>query len=302
MNNPATTLAVFFEPDALEMVHPSWPNQVFLAVCLTADGDCNLLTFCEEELKLIPHRILSALGASQSELCVVPRIPGFASRALLYSEQQTLIDIIKGHPSVLEEAQDYAVNFQFALDEGLDPQNILDPATETVSTETLIDQVFADTSPSLPSFLRSRKEMGINAASGQQASPRRTIRANSRDNALVIGPDAPKLAAPTRTFTYEADLFVNASGQKLVLSDAEFTSTILSSSEDTTIAVQFPELPRDLLKHLRSEAFFAEFRERSGSTQIEVKDEVPATRRVVEFVSRRQRTKPSFPRWTLMAG
>lgn len=118
-------MAVLLEAEDLRAVHRTWPMNMRLAVCLMPSGECQLLLFREEETGAFPNRLRKHLGLRPDEICLHPPVPGFSSRPLHYSDQRSLAALLADAPEILEDAQDYSVNYSYALEEGIDPVEFL---------------------------------------------------------------------------------------------------------------------------------------------------------------------------------
>lgn len=173
MTQPESILIVLVDADDVKSVFATWPDDICLAVCLTREGACSMIVFRREERPDVPERLVLQLGVSHRDVCFVPRVPGFATRSFLYSEERRLMALVASDPAVLEEAIDYAVNVTYALEEGLDPAQLLglpplpresrsrgsdvsppvDPVQRASHTRAL-----GELNPLLPDFLRRSAE------------------------------------------------------------------------------------------------------------------------------------------------
>lgn len=125
MTHPESTLIVLIDAEDVKSVFAAWPDDICLAACLDRDGDCSMVVFRRAERPTFPDRLIEMLGKDAQEVCFVPRVPGFATRPFLYSDERRLMALVASDPSVLEEATDYALNVTYALEEGLDPAMVL---------------------------------------------------------------------------------------------------------------------------------------------------------------------------------
>lgn len=125
MSGNEQVMAVMLEEDDLRMVHRDWPRKMRLAVCLMPSGECQLLLFRQEEAGIFAARLRKHLGLRAAEVCIYPPVHGFPSRQLRYSDERSLAALLADSPQLVEEANDYSVNFAFALEEGLDPVEFL---------------------------------------------------------------------------------------------------------------------------------------------------------------------------------
>lgn len=125
MSGSEQVMAVLLEEDDLRLVHRDWPSKMRLAVCLMPSGDCQLLLFRQEEAGIFAQRLRKHLGLRSEEICIYPPVHGFPTRQLRYSDERSLATLLADSPQLVEDATDYAVNFAFALEEGLDPVEFL---------------------------------------------------------------------------------------------------------------------------------------------------------------------------------
>ncbi|MEI4488413.1 hypothetical protein V8J36_19640 [Frigidibacter sp. MR17.14] len=130
-----TSDAFAFLPGAedLARMFRGWPVDMRLALCLEAGGACSALLYRAEESDRILPRIAAALGSAPAETVVVPELSGARTRPLRFSEEQRLLALLaltaeeRGPEQLLEAAEDYSLNFRFALEEGLDPTRFVAP-------------------------------------------------------------------------------------------------------------------------------------------------------------------------------
>jgi hypothetical protein len=118
-------LAVLVDPDELGTIFADWPAEMFLSICLLPNGECQLVVFREEEYQIFLPRLEKHLGLSHDEICVVPKVDGYPTRTLLYSDERRLMRLVADSPGIVDEAADYSVNFGFALEEGMNPAHLL---------------------------------------------------------------------------------------------------------------------------------------------------------------------------------
>lgn len=137
MSGSEQVMAVLLEEDDLRLVHRDWPSKMRLAVCLMPSGDCQLLLFRQEEAGIFAQRLRKHLGLRSEEICIYPPVHGFPTRQLRYSDERSLAALLADSPQLVEDATDYAVNFAFALEEGLDPVAFLG-VEEVAEVETVV--------------------------------------------------------------------------------------------------------------------------------------------------------------------
>ncbi|GAA6199897.1 hypothetical protein [Aquicoccus sp. SU-CL01552] len=121
MSGKEKVMAVLMGPVEVRQTFRDWPEKMCLAVCLMESGDCQLIVFHRDEAEVFPARLQAHLRLTGQELCFFPAVPGYASRSLLYSDERRLLSLVAEAPEIVEEASDYAVNYAFAQEEGLDP-------------------------------------------------------------------------------------------------------------------------------------------------------------------------------------
>lgn len=115
------TLVVLVEAEDMIQAFEGWPGDICVAACLTAEGGCDLIVFHRDERPDISVRIALAFDLEPSSTSFVPPEPGFRARSFSYSDERRLLTLIKADRALLDEAVDYAVNYNYAVEEGLDP-------------------------------------------------------------------------------------------------------------------------------------------------------------------------------------
>ncbi|NEK23855.1 flagellar motor protein [Sulfitobacter sp. JBTF-M27] len=174
MTNSQSALIVLIDAEDVRHAFASWPDEICLAACLMRDGDCNMVVFRRDERPHIAERIMDVLRLAARDICFVPQVPGFETRSFRYSDERRLMALVASDPTVLDEAIDYAVNYTYALEEGLDPALVLGlkprvPAApvsapkpvqhSTPAPAPAVDRKSTgELSPLLPEFLRRSAE------------------------------------------------------------------------------------------------------------------------------------------------
>lgn len=125
MADLASTLVVLIDADDVKHVFASWPDDICLAVCMTRDGNCSMVVFRRDERGAIPQRLMDIFRVDVDDVCFVPRVHGFATKHFRYSDERRLMALVASDPDVLDEAVDYAVNYTYAIEEGLNPAVVL---------------------------------------------------------------------------------------------------------------------------------------------------------------------------------
>lgn len=116
----AETLVYLVAEDTLSQLHRGWPEGMRAALCLGEEGDCEVVLFHRDELGGIVARIATDLSRDDADFIVVPLTGGYPTRRIRFAEEQQLCDFVSASPGLAEMAMDYALNFAFLRDEGLD--------------------------------------------------------------------------------------------------------------------------------------------------------------------------------------
>jgi hypothetical protein len=129
------TLAYFLEEDSLRGVMRDWPEAMQLMVRLDEAGRCELLVHHRDEAGRVLETLREGLGEEAETLAVVPPVEGFATRRVRFSEEQQLLALAASTEGLSESAQDYAINYRFACEEGLDPEAVVGPRARPLADE-----------------------------------------------------------------------------------------------------------------------------------------------------------------------
>jgi len=159
-------LVVLIDTEDARHAFSNWPDEICLAACLMRDGDCSMVVFRRDEHPHIHERIMDILQLTERDICFVPEVRGFATRRFRYSDERRLMALVGSDRTVLDAAIDYAVNYTYALEEGLDPAIVLGlkprgsspTAPKSVKHTTPEQKVPRELSPLLPDFLRKSAE------------------------------------------------------------------------------------------------------------------------------------------------
>jgi hypothetical protein len=156
-----TTMIVLIDADDVKFAFSGWPDHICLAACLSSFGTCSMIVFRRDERHLMPDRLVKLLKLRRENTCFVPEVDGFKTKQFLYSDERRLMALVASDPVVLEEAVDYAVNYNYALEEGLDPAKMLGldiPTADPVVASPRGTMVNEEANPMLPEFLRRSVE------------------------------------------------------------------------------------------------------------------------------------------------
>lgn len=179
MTQKEKMVAVFIEQEEVLHVFPEWPRDMRLIVCMEESGECQLLIYRQEERGAFPERLLKNFDLQRDELCVHPPVVSYASRQILYTEECGLASLIADAPEIVERAQDYSMNYSYALEEGLDPEKFID----SESAEDTAEEI-----PDVP--LQFVRRSHLNATSAQRSS--------TNGNKTIVGGEPAGSTTPVK--------------------------------------------------------------------------------------------------------
>lgn len=113
----STTFVYILEADAVLAILPGWPDDIQVAVCLSPDGACDLAVHHKNEVSRVLDRIAREQG--DALISVAPKVAGYPTRKVLFSEEQQLLSFLADSEDLTELACDYAINYRFTLEQGL---------------------------------------------------------------------------------------------------------------------------------------------------------------------------------------
>lgn len=109
------------EHETVKDMLPGWPSEMRLALGLHASGKCELAVYHRNEANRIIKRMSRILNLPIGSFGIVPERQGCPTKTLRFSDQQLLLKLITAKDDLCETASDYAINYRFAEEEGLDP-------------------------------------------------------------------------------------------------------------------------------------------------------------------------------------
>ena len=160
MSGPEQVMSVLLDAEDMRLIDQSWPGDMRVGVCLMPSGECELMLFHREESERFPDRLRDHFGLRPSEISIHPQVPGFATHQMKYSEERALANLLSDNASLVEDAQDYSVNFAYAREEGLDPMTFMvgnSDAPKDAPKDHLTTDESKETKPL--TFSSSRKEL-----------------------------------------------------------------------------------------------------------------------------------------------
>jgi hypothetical protein len=148
------------EEDAVLAILPGWPAGMQVAVCLHPGGGCDLAVHHRNEVARVLDRLATLHHGAGSDLCVAPQVEGYPTRKVLFSEEQQLLAFVADSPHLVELAADYALNYRFALDEGLDADTVTGSSSQAAAApqerpQPMPADVEAEQAPALSSRSRA---------------------------------------------------------------------------------------------------------------------------------------------------
>ena len=159
MSRPEQIMSVLLDAEDMRLIHRSWPVDMRLGVCLMPSGDCQLMLFHQDESLGFPERLKDHFGLRASEISIHPKVAGFATHPMKYSEERALANLLSDNLELTEEALDYSVNFSYAREEGLDPLNFMGRDPEPAAGKGIVieDAELAPVDPPELTFATRRK-------------------------------------------------------------------------------------------------------------------------------------------------
>lgn len=101
-------LVNFLEREAVAAIVPDWPKGVQVAVCLTAEGGCDLAVHAEGEEAVVLNRLAELHQTPLQAFCVAPEMSGFPSHKILFSQEQDLLCLVAESDDLTAVARAYA--------------------------------------------------------------------------------------------------------------------------------------------------------------------------------------------------
>ena len=114
----------FVDLDALIDLWPSWPKEMRIAVCMAGEARFDAVLHHKDEIKSVPAKIARLYDVDKASIFTFPEMDGFESRKIYFSEERQILKSLLDIDHMLESATDYMVNYDFARDEGLDPDEV----------------------------------------------------------------------------------------------------------------------------------------------------------------------------------
>lgn len=117
-------LVNFLEAEAVSAVLPDWPEGMQVAVCMTAEGGCDLAVHGEGEERLVLNRLAELHRTPLQAFCVSPEMAGFQSHKIFFSQEQDLLSLVAQSDDLTSLARDYALRHHALKDPSAAPVHI----------------------------------------------------------------------------------------------------------------------------------------------------------------------------------
>ena len=122
--NQTDKLAYFLDADQLAGVFAEWPDDMNVVLCLEDSGDCEIVVYHQDEGHSVLSKVAGILERPVGEFTVVPEMRGYPTRKVFFSEEQKLLTLVADTIDLPETALDYAINYRYAKDQGLNPDTM----------------------------------------------------------------------------------------------------------------------------------------------------------------------------------
>ncbi|SFT09154.1 hypothetical protein SAMN04488040_3117 [Sulfitobacter marinus] len=166
--------AYFVDPAELSLLVPGWPAEMRLLVCMDAAELCEFVVFHDEEEDAVFERVAEILDRPVGSFAVSPDVAGQPQRRLMFSEENALLKAIQGSEDLKEIAADYLINYNFALEEGLDFDALMRPrqvAEDDPALRVTTDKIFPLASKGTRKKRKAPSGLPEGYASAEEAAP-----------------------------------------------------------------------------------------------------------------------------------
>lgn len=106
------------EEDELRGYFPDWPARMLVAIMGDVETGFSLVLHREEERHQFIEKVAGRKGVAASEVCVIPKIDGHPSMNIKFKTEQDILSLVHRNEALVEEAEDYSLNYQYEMDEG----------------------------------------------------------------------------------------------------------------------------------------------------------------------------------------
>jgi hypothetical protein len=142
------------EEEELRAYFEEWPEKMLVAVTADADRGFSLVIYRQEEQGSVFSNLANSKNIELSDLHIIPKISGHPSLNIMFRQEQEIVNMVRENPSLLDMANDYSINYQYALDEGLtnqqllpelsDDSEVIDNDTSKADSTSIVDEVITE--------------------------------------------------------------------------------------------------------------------------------------------------------------
>lgn len=145
MSDPSSPLVRLFGPDELPVRIPDWPDQVGVAVCRAGGKTMSFQPYhLGEPGQVLRKRLPQEAGEALQGFAVYPALRGLSEARIGYAEDQRITaeleNALRSMPRLIEAVQDFAINFEFASEEGLGLDGLNDSLRRKPETSAVAAQ------------------------------------------------------------------------------------------------------------------------------------------------------------------
>lgn len=177
-------LAYFLDADQMAGIFAEWPADMKVALCLDDAGGCQVMVYHEGEGRGVLRKVASVLERPLGQFVVVPETKGYPTRKVMFSEEQKMLTLVADAYDLAETATDYAINYRYAQDQGLNPET-MKPKEKARETAEVITPTF-----------RHREKPPLAAPRVSRAPVRPRLRLSMGGLAKKPRPEPVAVAAP----------------------------------------------------------------------------------------------------------
>lgn len=145
MSDATTPLVRFFGPDELPVRIPDWPGEVGVAVCRLNGKTLSFQPYHRAEAgQALRKRLPQEVGEALQGFAAYPAMRGLSEARISYAEDQRITveleNALRSMPRLIELVQDFAINFDFAAEEGLGLDGLNDGARRKAEISAMAAQ------------------------------------------------------------------------------------------------------------------------------------------------------------------
>lgn len=104
MDHP-TTLIYLADAETLSQLHPDWPSDLRVALCLEEGGASDVIFIRQDEIEEAPERVATLLERDDADFVIVPMLGGYPTRRLSFSQEQQLCGLLADMVELPDQAR-----------------------------------------------------------------------------------------------------------------------------------------------------------------------------------------------------